>query len=108
MTDERRRFERVDIPESARIQVLDSNGKKLGLLKILGRGGMLFCCETPYPPGARAMFQICDHEEGITRSVNTIVRYFNDEGIACEFEKLEIDAAVDIGVWIGKFYSSQA
>jgi hypothetical protein len=28
-------------------------------------------------------------------------------GLACEFEKLDTDAAVDIGVWIGQYYSAQ-
>ena len=105
MGDERRRFERINIPESARIYVRDANGKRLGVLRILGRGGMLFSCETPYESGSKATFQIVDDAEGITRPVNTIVRYFTPEGIACEFERLDTDAAVDIGVWIGKFCS---
>jgi hypothetical protein len=104
--DERRRFERIDLPSAARILVLDSGGKKLGKLKMLGRGGMLFASETPFTPGAKQTFQISDEEEAIVRPVNTVVRYFTEEGVGCEFEKLDTDAAVDIGVWIGKYYSS--
>jgi hypothetical protein len=39
--------------------------------------------------------------------VHTVVRYFTAQGVACEFEKLDTDAAVDIGVWIGQYYSSK-
>ena len=105
--DERRRFERVNIPDSARLHVTDTSRKKLGKLKILGRGGMLFACEVPYTPGTRHAFRICDDIEGISRTVNTVIRYFTADGVACQFEKLDSDAAVDIGVWIGKFYSSR-
>ncbi|SRR6266702_3819055 len=107
MADERRRFERIDIPESARLHVLDSTGRKLGKVKSLGRGGMLFTCDVPYMPGSKQVFQICDYAEGVFRSVNAVVRYFTSRGVACEFEVLDTDAAVDIGVWIGKFYSSK-
>jgi hypothetical protein len=106
MADERRRFERIDLPESARIHVLDENGKKLGKMKCLGRGGMLFACDVPYTPGTKQVFQICDYAEGIFHSVHTVVRYFNIFGLACEFEKLDTDTAVDIGVWIGQYYSA--
>ena len=108
MADERRRFERVDIPDSARLHVLNPAGKKLGKVRILGRGGMLFACDVPYTPGTKQVFQICDYSDGVVRSVNTVVRYFTAQGVACEFEKLDTDAAVDIGVWIGKYYSSKS
>ncbi len=105
--DERRRFERVEVPGSAHIQILDAGGKKLGRLKMLGRGGMLFECATSYPSGSRQTLYICDDAEGINREVHAIVRYFTSEGLGCEFEKLDIDGAVDIGVWIGRFYPSK-
>ena len=63
--DERRRFERVDIPDSAKLWVLDSKGHKLGKLKILGRGGMLFACQTPFASGSKQVFNIADDVEGI-------------------------------------------
>ena len=107
MTDERRRFERVNVPDSARLHVLDAAGKKLGKLKMLGRGGMLFTCDTPFPSGSKQVFHICDDIEGIVRPVNTVVRYFSKEGVGCEFERLDTDAAVDLGVWIGRLYSTQ-
>src|SRR3569832_1282974 len=103
MADERRRFERIEIPDSARLQVLDPTGRKLGKVKILGRGGMLFTCDVPYLPGTRQEFQNYDYADGIVRTVNTVIRYFKAQGVACEFEKHDIDAAVDIGVWIGKY-----
>ena len=103
--DERRRFERIDIPDSAKLWVLDAKGKRLGKLKSLGRGGMLFPCDVQFASGSKQVFHICDDLEGITRAVNVVVRYHSSEGLGCEFERLDTDAAVDIGVWIGKFYA---
>ena len=103
--DERRRFERIIVPDSARLYVLDSEGKKLGRMRMLGRGGMLFECSKEYQAGTKHVFHISDDEEGIVRPVSTVVRYLSNEGLGVEFEKLDTDAAVDIGVWIGKFYA---
>ncbi len=105
--DDRRRYERIRIPESARLFVLDANGKRLGRLKNLGRGGMLFDCDAPYTAGTKQTFQISDDVEGIVRPLHTVVRYLSNEGLGVEFEKLDTDAAVDIGVWIGKFYAKR-
>lgn len=105
--DDRRRFERVDIPDNARIFVLDSNGSKLGPLRILGRGGMLFLSNRDLTPGSKMTLRISDEVEVLTRDVEATIRYRSPEGIGCEFEKLDADTAVEIGVWIGKFYSSR-
>lgn len=102
--DERRRFERIDVPASSRLTVLDEDGKKLGRLKMLGRGGMLFECQRAYTLGTKQTFHISDDPEGIVCEVHAVVRYNSKEGLGVEFEKLDTDAAVDIGVWIGKYY----
>ncbi len=105
--DERRRFERITVPESARLQVLDSGGKKLGRLKILGRGGMYFSCKKRFESGSKHVFQISDEVDGIVRPVSAVVRYHRADGVGCEFEKLDTDAAVEVGVWIGRLHPSQ-
>jgi hypothetical protein len=104
--DDRRRFERIDVPQSSRLFALDENGNKLGKLKILGRGGMLFISSIPFKPGSKHTLQISDEVEGIVRPVQAVIRYHTFEGVGCEFEKLDTDAAVEIGVWIGRFYAS--
>lgn len=81
---------------------------RLGTVRILGRGGMLFSSNRDLPTGSRQTLKISDTIEGIVRDVAAIIRYKSAEGIGCEFEKLDADTAVEIGVWIGKYYSSRA
>jgi hypothetical protein len=49
-----------------------------------------------------------DDTEGIKRPVPAVARYNTPQGIGFEFESLEPDAAVEIGVIIGKYYSATA
>ena len=39
--DERRKFERVNLPAAANIYAEDGEGRRIGRLRILGRGGFL-------------------------------------------------------------------
>ena len=103
--DDRREFERIRIPESAKIVVRDSGGKKIGLMHMLGRGGMMVDSPRELAIGMRLHLTLADELEGHSCEVNSIVRYKNEEGYGCEFEKLDVESAVEIGVWMGRFYS---
>ncbi len=103
--DDRRRFERVHIPDNARLSVLDHTGRKLGPVRILGRGGMLFWCSERWPSGTVLNLKLRDEVEDVTRDVSGVVRYSSPEGVGCEFEKLDVEAAIEIGVWIGKYFA---
>lgn len=105
--EDRRKFERVTIPESARIFVLDKRGNRLGPLRILGRGGMLFESVREIPNGTHMGFHLSDETEDIRREISAVVRYQSPEGIGVEFEKLDADTAVEIGVWIGRYYAER-
>ncbi len=106
--DERRRFERVNLPDTARVYVSDETSQRLGEVMVLGRGGMLVKTSGPLNPGARRAVYLVDETEGIRRELQTIVRYNSPEGVGLEFENLDPDAAVEVGVIIGKYYAAGA
>ena len=103
--DDRREFERIRIPESAKIIVRESGGKKIGLMHTLGRGGMMVDSPKELAIGTRLQLTLADELEGHSCEVTSVVRYKSEEGYGCEFEKLDVESAVEIGVWMGRFYS---
>ena len=106
MSEERRKFERVAIPEGSKAFVADKNGKRVGALTVLGRGGFQVDSIEKFKPGEAYHFEIVDESEGIRRSVWAIPRMVTPSAVGFEFESLEADAAVEIGVIIGKYYSA--
>ncbi len=107
MMDERRRFERVTLPGTSKVYATDEQKRRLGPVMMVGRGGFLFKSDLPFQAGQHAIVTLVDESEGISRELKVVVRYVRDEGIGVEFENLEVDAAVEIGVIIGKYYSAQ-
>lgn len=106
MIQERRKFERVQLPLGARAYVTTSDGKKLGALTVLGRGGFQVDTKQKFNLGEAYNFILVDDSEGIRRGVWAIPRMVTPEAIGFEFESLEADAAVEVGVIIGKYYSA--
>ncbi len=106
--DDRRRFERVNMPDSAKVYVTDEQNLRLGAVKVLGRGGMLIKTDKPLTPGSQRSLYLVDDSEGIRRELVATVRYNSEEGTGLEFENLEPDAAVEVGVIIGKYYAAGA
>ena len=107
MVDERRKFERVVMPENANVYVATPDEKKLGGVRMLGRGGLQV--ETPRQFKVQEVHSLLlvDLSEGIKRKVRGIVRNIAPGGlIGFEFENLDADAAVEVGVIIGKYYSA--
>ena len=85
MIDERRRFERVNLPETSKVYVADTQKRTLGPVVMIGRGGMLFRTDFPFEEGSRVDLLLVDDSEGIKRELNAIVRYNRDEGVGIEF-----------------------
>lgn len=103
--DDRRRFERVTLPEWAKVYVNDSKGRRLGPVRVLARGGMLV--ETGAMEDlSHHTLMLVDESEGIAREVKAVVRSSHDTGVGFEFDGLDADAAVEVGVMIGKYYSA--
>lgn len=104
--DERRKFERVTMPKSSPVKV-SANGKDLGPVTMIGRGGLQVQDPKPPKPGSAVRLTLVDPSEGIQRSVDAIARNVIGENyVGYEFQNLDADAAVEIGVIIGKYYSS--
>ena len=108
MADERRKFERVVLPETENTFVTTADRQKLGNLSVLGRGGFQVHTKKQFKRGDIHELIIVDTSEGIRRQVRGIVRMVTPEAVGFEFDDLGPDAAVEVGVIIGKYYSAQA
>jgi hypothetical protein len=106
--DDRRKFERITLPESTKVFAHDAHGERLGRIRVIGRGGLLVETRQALQPGSRHELVLVDDTEGIKRPVPAVARYISPQGVGFEFESLEPDAAVEIGVIIGKYYSATA
>jgi PilZ domain-containing protein len=102
-----RKFERVDIAFSAGVQVLDSKGKKVGVLRQLGRGGFMMEPEKTYTKdGKTHRFTIYEPQEDIRVQVSARVLYSDPRYVGVEFVELDPENAVEIGIIIGKYYEA--
>ena len=104
---EKRKYERVSLPQKSGAYVEDANGKRLGALRVIGQGGLFCECDPKtYRAGEMVLLRVVDASEGIERNLSCEVRYTEDKGIGFAFEDLGPDSAVEIGVIIGKYYSA--
>jgi hypothetical protein len=104
---ERRKFERIDIAYSSQVLVLDSKSKKVGVLRQLGRGGFMMEPDKSYSKDAKThRFIIHEPQEDIRVQVSARVRYADPRFVGFEFVDLDPDAAVEVGIIIGKYYEA--
>jgi hypothetical protein len=101
----RRRFERVEIDFQTGVFVTDKKHKRIGLLRQLGRGGMMVEPERNFKVGKKEEIFIVDVSENLKVHLHATVRYSDARRVGFEFENLDANAAVDIGIIIGKYYS---
>lgn len=99
---EKRMYERVNLPEAAKIYATEEKGARLGPVRVLGLGGVLVDTKRKFNKGEKATLAIMDDSEGINRKVRVHALYTLPNGVGFEFEKLDEQAAVEIGVIIGK------
>ena len=106
--DDRRKFERLNLPTTSKAYVTSAEGKRLGNLSVLGRGGFQIDLRdnSAYASGTTHDVVIVDESEGIRREVTGLVRMSNPGAVGFEFQNLNPDAAVEVGVIIGKYYSA--
>jgi c-di-GMP-binding flagellar brake protein YcgR len=103
--EERRKFERVDITHQAQVLVLDARDGKTGVLRQLARGGFMMEPEKAYTEDNRIYsFTIHEPTEDIRVRVNARLRFSDQQYAGFEFVDLDPDAAVEIGMIIGKYY----
>jgi len=99
----KRRFERVDLPSSAPV-FAEEQEVRLGRVRVLGQGGMLVETDKELPSGSPHQLTIVDESEDIRCEVVGVALYRANGGIGFEFKSLDVDAAVQIGVILGKYY----
>ena len=106
--NERRRFERVDIGHSSEVAVLEEQGKRVGVLRQIGRGGFMMEPHQAYSKDNK-IHKLTIHEPGekIRVVVHARVAYANSSLVGFEFVDLDANAAVDVGIIIGKYYEHE-
>jgi hypothetical protein len=105
---ERRKFERVDIGQSSEVAVLEGESKRVGVLRQIGRGGFMMEPHQTYAKDGK-IHKLTIHEPGekIRVAVHARVLYANSSLVGFEFVDLDANAAVDVGIIIGKYYEHE-
>lgn len=106
MEKNRRKYERVTIPSSAGVYATDEAGKRIGAVRELGLGGMLVETALDCHEGDLLSFVLVDESEAIRRHVKTVSCYKTPGGVGFHFHTLDPQAAVEVGVIIGKHQSA--
>ena len=104
-TDERRRDQRYAVPRAAEIHLCDERGRKLGKVLVLARGGVLVQTSHSFERERSYQLWIADEGSGIRRAVTVQVLDRRSAGLVLRFDDLQSDAALEIGVMIGRYYS---
>lgn len=100
--EDQRKYERVNIPETANIYATDEKGARLGLIRVVGLGGLLIDTQRKFKQGEKITIAIVDESEGIKRKVKVEALYTLPIGVGFQFQKLDEQSAVEMGVIIGK------
>ncbi len=108
ITGERRRHERVEVSYTAQVHVTDDKGKRVGVLRQLSRGGFMMEPEKEFKEGKKHKLMLVDRSENIRLVVKVVVRYADIRRAGFEFEGLDVDSAIEIGIMIGKYYQTDA
>jgi c-di-GMP-binding flagellar brake protein YcgR len=110
ITGERRRHERVDVSYTAQVHVTDEKGKRVGVLRQLSRGGFMMEPETEkeFKEGKKHKLILVDRSENMRLTVKVVVRYADIRRAGFEFEGMDINSAIEIGILIGKYYQTDA
>ena len=105
--EEKRKYERVKLPDSAGIYATDDHGLRMGAVRELGLGGMLVDTKLACREGDMLSLVLVDESEGIHRHVKTVSCYQTAGGVGFHFHTLDPQAAVEVGVIIGKHHSAK-
>jgi len=108
ITGERRRHERVEVSYAAQVHVTDDKGKRVGVLRQLSRSGFMIEPEREFKEGKKLKLVLVDRSENIRLTVKVIKRYADIRRAGFEFEGLDIESAIEIGIMIGKYYQTDA
>ena len=99
---DKRKYDRVNLAEAAGVYATEEKGARLGAVRVLGLGGVLVDTKRNFAKGEKTTLAIVDDSEGIQRKVKVRALYSLPIGVGFEFEKLDEQSAVEMGVIIGK------
>lgn len=104
---QRRKFERVDVPSEAQVQVLEPNGHVAGVLLQVGRGGFMMEPMSDFTSDNKThKLTIYDRHEDIRVKFSARILYVEPGMAGFQFTDLNADNAVELGILIGKFYEA--
>jgi hypothetical protein len=102
----KRRFERVTLPSNAEV-FAEEEGRRLGRVTSLGQGGMLVETTRNFMFQSPHRIVVVEENEGIHREIVAVALYRHDGSVGFEFPSLDVDAAVEIGVILGRYYQKK-
>ncbi len=105
--DERRRFERMRLSETAQILVISEEGRRLGTVRALGAAGMIVETREFFAEGSPHHLLLVDEAENIRLEVTAVTRQLTPEGVNFDFRALSVEAAVEIGFLVGKYRAAR-
>jgi hypothetical protein len=101
----KRKFERIVLPADAPV-FAEEDGRRLGRVTSLGQGGMMVETTRNFVGHSPHRLLIVDEAEDIRCEVVCVALYRHDSTVGFEFPMLDIEAAVQIGVMLGRYYQS--
>ena len=98
----------MDVDPKSGVYVTNPRGVKQGEVRQLGRGGFLISTtgDTQFKNDKKQSFVIVDPQEDLNIHVHGTFCYFKQGCAGFEFNDLDADSAVKIGILIGKYYVS--
>jgi hypothetical protein len=107
--DERRRYERIRLPESAKAYVIDDKGTRIGMVRVIGAGGFFLETDIKFPEFTPQKMTLMDEAANICRRLTVVTRHAGHNGSGFEFLVVDIATAVDVGIIIGRYlYGARA
>ena len=106
LESERRRFERVEIPQSARLSVWDASGSPVGFIREVSRGGMRIALGEAdcMREGEDFVFIIKNAVNEVCFSAWIKVKRVTGNFAGCEFQQMDANLATQIGELMGSYY----
>jgi hypothetical protein len=102
----KRKFERIALPQNAPV-FAEEDGRRLGRVTSLGQGGMMVETTRNFVGQSPHHFVIVDEAEDIRCEVVCVALYRHDSTVGFQFPMLDVEAAVQIGVMLGRYYQAE-
>jgi hypothetical protein len=85
----------------------EEDGRRLGRVTSLGQGGMMVETTRNFVGQSPHRLMIIDEDEDIRCEVVCVALYRHDSTVGFQFPRLDVEAAVQIGVMLGRYYQAK-